>query len=307
MVEKIYRLSVPMLRTKPVERALSVWNKALLALLRKCYPAYCRKHPVTRGVTDEKYDKEIVVSLTTFPARYETIGMTLESLLRQTMKPNRILVWLTKAENPNQVIPEAFLPFVDKGVEVCFSDSNLMPHNKSYHTAKLDADRYIITVDDDIVYPEGLIQRLYTTYKANDPKTVVCELAHWITLDEDGVPRPYDQRDMEAKGMAGPSHRLMAKGVGGVLYPPGFFRDGYFDEETIRATCLMADDLWLKFQEVVRGYPVVKTKRYAKQVFTLEQRSQKVSLNSINNGEKRNNVQLKNLLDTFPDIPWASF
>ena len=69
MVEKIYRLSVPMLRTKPVERALSVWNKALLALLRKCYPAYCRKHPVTRGVTDEKYDKEIVVSLTTFPAR----------------------------------------------------------------------------------------------------------------------------------------------------------------------------------------------------------------------------------------------
>ena len=67
------------------------------------------------------------------------------------------------------------------------------------------------------------------------------------------------------------------------------------------------DDLWLKFQEVVRGYSVVKTRRYAKQVFTLEKRSQKVSLSSINNAEKRNNVQLKNLLDTFPDIPWDSF
>lgn len=307
MVEQIYRLSVPMLRTQPVERALSVWNKSLLAWLRRFYPDYCRKHPVSRGVTDQKYEKEIVVSLTTFPARYETIGMTLESLLRQTMKPNRILVWLTKEENPEQKIPEAFLPYVEKGVEVCFSDSNLMPHNKSFHTAKLNADRYIITVDDDIVYSEKLIERLYTTYKANDPQTVVCELAHWITLDETGVPQPYDRWDMESKGIAGPSHRLMAKGVGGVLYPPNFFRDGYFDEETIRATCLMADDLWLKFQEALRGYRVVKTRRYAKQVITLNEESQKVSLNSKNNGEKRNNVQLKNLIDRFPEIPWASF
>ena len=92
-----------------------------------------------------------------------------------------------------------------------------------------------------------------------------------------------------------------------MLYPPDFFRDGYFDEDTIRRTCLMADDLWLKFQAVTRGYPVVKTRKYAKQVFTADVRSQRVSLCSKNNGEKRNNVQLRNLIEEFPDIPWTSF
>lgn len=307
MVEAMYRLSFPMMRKSIIRKPFSAWNKIIEAVLRRIYPFYCKKHPVVSGITDQKYDKEIVISLTTFPARYETAVLTLESILRQSMKPNKILLWLTKEENPEQKIPEPFRPYVDKGVQICFSDSNLMPHNKSFHTAKLDADRYIITVDDDILYSEKLIERLYTTYKANPVNTIVCELAHWITLDEAGLPKPYDQWDWEAKGISGPSHRLMAKGVGGVLYPPDFFRDGYFDEDTIRRTCPMADDLWLKFQEVVRGYVVVKTRRYAKQVFTADVRSQKVSLNSKNNGEKRNNVQLGNLIEEFRDIPWTSF
>ena len=307
MVEIMYRLSFPMVRSKVIDKLFRGWNKIIVAILRKLYPAYCKCHPVVSGVTDQKYDKEVVISMTTFPARYETAVFTLESILRQTMKPNKILLWLTKEENPEQKIPELFLPYVEKGVQVCFSDSNLMPHNKSFHTAKMGADRYIITVDDDILYSERLVERLYGTYQANPANTVVCELAHWITLDEEGLPRPYDEWDHEAKGIAGPSHRLMAKGVGGVLYPPDFFRDGYFDEDTIRRTCLMADDLWLKFQAVTRGYPVVKTRKYAKQVFTADVRSQRVSLCSKNNGEKRNNVQLRNLIEEFPDIPWTSF
>lgn len=305
MIEAIYRISFPMVPNKLINKLFFVWNKIVAAFLRAVYPAYCRRHPVTSGVTDYQYDHEIVVSLKTFPPRYESAVWALESMLRQSMKPNKILLWLTKEENPGQAVPERFVPYVEKGVQICFSDLNLKPHDKCFHTALLDANRYIITVDDDVLYSEKLIERLYTTYRENPANTVVCQQAHQILLDEAGIPKPYSQWGCEAKGMTGPSHLLMAKGAGGVLYPPGFFRDVYFDVDTIQRTCPFADDLWLKFNEILRGYPVVKTRKYAKNVITSTMESQKVSLNSINNGEKRNDVQLKNLIAEFPDIPWT--
>ncbi|MGM9604492.1 MAG: hypothetical protein ACI3XG_05460 [Faecousia sp.] len=304
MIETFYSLSFPMVRSKLISKLFSAWNKLVAAFLRMAYPAYCKRHPVTIGVTDEEYDRELVISMTTFPARYDSAVLTLESILRQTMKPNKILLWLTAEENPDRKVPQQFLPYESKGVQICFSDIHLMPHNKSFHTAEMDADRYIITVDDDILYSEKLVERLYTTYRTQPANTIVCELAHRIQLDASGIPKPYDQWDWESKGISGPSHLLMAKGVGGVLYPPGFFRDGYFDINTIRKTCLFADDLWLKFQEILGDFLVVKTKAYAKNVYPTSKSSQRISLASKNNGENRNNVQLKKLIEEFPDIDW---
>lgn len=304
MIETFYRLSFPMVRNKIINKLFFAWNKLVAAFLQMAYPVYCKRHPVTSGVTDEKYDRELVISMATYPARYDSAVLALESILRQTMKPNKILLWIAADENPDRIVPRQFLPFESKGVQVCFTDIPLKPHNKSFHTAKIDADRYIITVDDDILYSEKLVERLYTTYRTQPANTIVCELAHRIQLDASGIPKPYDQWDWESKGISGPSHLLMSKGAGGVLYPPCFFRDGYFDVNTIRKTCLYADDLWLKFQEILSDYMVVKTNAYAKNVYTTSKGSQRVSLASKNNGENRNNLQLKNLIEAFPDIDW---
>ena len=304
MLDFFYGISIPMQKNRLLNKAAFVWNRFVRFLMRKLYPGYCRRHPVTSGVTEKDYGAPVIISFTSFPARMKTIASTIESIMRQTMKPNKIILWLTEDENPGQKIPAEVQPFLNAGLEVRFSRENLKPHNKSFHTAALYPDSFIITVDDDVLYSESLVKRLFDTYRKSEKKTVVCEMAHEIRIGEDGKPKDYDQCNWESIGISGPSHLLLAKGVSGVLYPPGFFADEYFDLDAIKENCLMADDLWLKFMELVRGYKVKKTRAWAKNVYTSSKASQKVSLTAINNGENRNNLYLSKLIEKYPAIDW---
>lgn len=50
------------------------------------------------GITKNKYsDKELIISLTSFPERMKDIKCTLYSLLTQSLKPNKIILWLTES------------------------------------------------------------------------------------------------------------------------------------------------------------------------------------------------------------------
>lgn len=48
------------------------------------------------GVSNQSYGSELIVSLTTYPARIEGIHYVIESLLMQSMKPNRVILWLAE-------------------------------------------------------------------------------------------------------------------------------------------------------------------------------------------------------------------
>ena len=39
-------------------------------------------------------DKELIVSLTSYPKRFDILPITIQSLLNQTVKPDRIILWL---------------------------------------------------------------------------------------------------------------------------------------------------------------------------------------------------------------------
>lgn len=48
--------------------------------------------------TDTISEKKIVVSLTSFPARIKKVHIVIESLLNQTIKPDKIILWLSKEQ-----------------------------------------------------------------------------------------------------------------------------------------------------------------------------------------------------------------
>ena len=250
-LEFFYLISFPAVRPKLVSKAFGLWNRLISGAAKKLYPSHCEKRKNTVGVCNTNYnDFEVVISLTSFPSRMNTIKWTLESLCRQSMKPNRIELWLCSDEFGNENIPDELTEFVSRGIEVKFTDINLKPHNKSFHSARENPNRLIITVDDDVLYSERLVEKLYAEYLKSDKHTVICEHAHRITFDRMGRVKMYNQWDWDSKGIQGPSMLLMPKGVGGVLYPLGFFGELYFDLDTINRCCLSNDDLWLK----VNGY-----------------------------------------------------
>lgn len=54
------------------------------------------------GVNQQQRNPRLIVSLTSFPQRIGEIQYTLYSLLKQTCKPDAVILWLAEDEFPNR-------------------------------------------------------------------------------------------------------------------------------------------------------------------------------------------------------------
>lgn len=214
---------------------------------------------VAEAVRKDTLPHELVVSLTTYPARIVTLPSVLEPLCRQTMRPDRIVLWLCRSEFPGGEVdvPASVLAYRARGVEIHFVDESLKPHTKYLFAMRAYPDAAIVTVDDDIAYPDDLVETLWKSYLRH-PHAVSAMRAHRIALDRRGCPRPYLYWEFDCNmWIDRPRHALFATGAGGVLYPPHILPDEALDSARIRAKSLRNDDLWLKFAELKAGVPVV--------------------------------------------------
>ena len=66
-------------------------------------PAFYR--PVTSwGLNNQPREEHMTISLTTYPGRIKTVHFTIETLLNQTMKPDRVVLWLGEDKFPGKSI-----------------------------------------------------------------------------------------------------------------------------------------------------------------------------------------------------------
>ena len=200
---------------------------------------------------------ELIISLTSFPARIKTVHLTINSLLCQSRKADMVLLWLAEDQFPQREaqLPQELTYLTAKGLTIRWCE-DLRPHKKYYHTMREYPESIVITVDDDVEYPNDLVETLYDSYKAF-PYAVSCMRAHEITFNADGTLKPYSEWVYQSKRVLQPSMYLIATGVGGVLYPPHCLSKEVFNLESIHALCLNADDLWLKAMEVLAMTPTV--------------------------------------------------
>jgi len=238
--------------------------------------------------------QHVVVSLTSFPARFDTLHFAIKSILNQSMKPNLIFLCLTKEEVKNESeLPDSVLTLKKYGLQIFFADDNLKPHNKYYYAMKQYPESLIITVDDDNMYDKTLIRDLYASY-TKYPDIISARRVHKITKNENNNILPYNKWRYEYKKETRPSYDLLATGVGGVLYPPGILPMEAFDAKKIRELCLNADDIWLKFMQLKNNIPVVWVK--GRRVHPLNiKKAQKITLQKSNYHEKTNDKYINNL------------
>lgn len=196
---------------------------------------------------------KVVVSLTSYPLRYPTLHLCIESLFSQTVSPDSIVLYIYKQDTP---LPEKVITYLKKGLEIRLVDDDLKPHKKYFYAMQEFSNDIIITVDDDVIYPIDLIEKLLFSFKSF-PKAVSAGRAHGICLKEDGTPSRYIDWEWESNNYCKPSYRLMATGVGGILYPPHCLVSEIFNTSSIRKYCLTQDDVWLKCMEIISKVPVV--------------------------------------------------
>lgn len=251
-----------------------------------------------------KYIDDIVVSLTSYPARFKTLDMCLKSLLVQTIKPYKIVVYLGN-DSSYEDIPDNILAYEKYGIEFRIDKSeDLKPHKKYYYAMQEFKDKNIVTVDDDVVYPPKMLERLYEAH-LNNSHVICAGRVHRITFDENGRINEYDKWMHGDDLIKTPSAQLVPIGIGGVLYPPKTMNEKMFDIKSIKELCLKADDLWLKCSSCSVGTKVFAVCNASKYLYELEE-AQSTALKKGNVNLKQNDIYFENAIKFF-DLQNVSF
>lgn len=272
-------------------------NKIIERLVNVLYKMYIHIKNVDRGVTEEKRCRMVIVSLTSYPGRIKKVSLCIQSLLRQSIKPDKVILWLAREQFKNiSCVPNKIRSLQKVGLEIRFCD-DLKSYKKIIYTGQEYPNDIIVTADDDVIYPEDWLERLLATWKHHQ-KCVCCYRAHGIKFDDNYQPLPYAQWDGGANGITNPSFFLLPTGVCGVLYPPDAFKDVKCNISMIKQLCPLSDDMWLKIVTLKKKIKDVKVDGYSKDWFAVTN-SQKSNLTAINVGGGENDIALKKLIDYY--------
>lgn len=244
-------------------------------------------------------EKRVVVSMATYKERYQTIIPTLKSLLLQTYKPDKIIVWLDENVPENRITKEMQM-YKKYGIEYRHTTEGLKPHKKYFYAMQEFSDAIIITVDDDSIYSKDLIESLMKQHERY-PNCICARRVHKIQMDATGKIKPYKNWIYECRKEKEPSYLLCATGDGGVLYPPNIMPTDTFNSDAIKSLCLCADDIWLKFMELKAGIKV----SWAPSIYVMPyetKNSQRAALNTTNTNAGGNDLYIKNLLRQYPEV-----
>lgn len=226
-------------------------------------PFYCKyyeklmPHKLS-GINTHPRQKKIIVSLASYPARFSTLHLCLKSILNQTLKPDAIILNIDDYVSINE-IPEEVQSLQKYGLTIKFVPHDLKPHKKYLFTMQEYPDAIIITIDDDVIYRRNLIKQLFLSY-TKYPNAISAMRVHKMRKTEKNMIDKYTKWFFEFSHCTQPSFALCATGIGGILYPPHSLDTEVFNISQIKALCLKADDIWLKFMELRQKTPVVWVK-----------------------------------------------
>lgn len=245
-------------------------------------------HDEQQGVSNEKYcDSEIIVSLTTYGKRLRDVCLTIESIMQQTLLPNRIVLNLDYSYN-GEHIPNALKKQMDRGLEINFC-KDIRSYTKLIPTIKKYPADAVITIDDDVIYSFDLIENLVISYLSK-PNNIHSARTHVMTFNQDKSLKSYNDWKMCSSDCDNPRH-LFFTGVGGVLYPPGCLGEEVMNEEVFSTICPMADDVWFNAMALKNGTEITKvpTRSSSGEDYVLNDSVQDVGLFNINTGVRCEN------------------
>ncbi|MBC9246396.1 glycosyltransferase family 2 protein [Paracoccus sp. 11-3] len=207
--------------------------------------------PLNKG-RDHGLPAPLVVSLTSYAARFDTLALTLRGLLGQTVRPDHVILWLDEGD-VSKVPPEVqALTASGLQIEVC---PGWRSYKKIVPTLLKYPDSYIVTADDDVYYDADWLDGLVAA--AQGGAAIACHRAHLVTLDATGKPRPYVDWDHNIE-QAQKSPLVFLTGVSGVIYAPGSLHPDVTNADRFTQLAPRSDDVWLYWMHRLNGVEAQK-------------------------------------------------
>ena len=224
--------------------------------------------------TKDKKDieKDVILSLTSIPDRMFDIHFTIYSLLKQSVKPEKIILYLGKEKFPNgeKDVPDNVLIFKDFGLEFRFVE-DIRSFTKLIPALKEFPDKIIVTADDDIFYEKDWLKNLVETHKKYPNNIIEHKHLNIKFQTQHQLPRPTGESmgegENNSKELYSPlpyrqwtnnienqsSYTNFLMGVGGVLYPPNSLFKDVTEKNLFLRLCPHNDDVWFWTMAVLNG------------------------------------------------------
>lgn len=196
----------------------------------------------------------VVVTLTSYPGRIAGVHLTIESLVNQSVRPDKIVLWLAETQFPGREndLPEALRALESDlfSIEWC---EDLRSYKKLIPAIENYPDSLLITVDDDFIFSSNLVAKLLDGYERH-PDCVICSR----------VTKFHECNSVFFADTGGfsywrePSALNKLAGGAGCLYPPGCLDREVLNLEACMRLAPTSDDLWFWLMAVKNGTKIYR-------------------------------------------------
>ena len=242
---------------------------------------FCKKHPVDfifkevteSGINQDKRTPRLIVSLTTFPARIDTVYKTITTLMQQTLKPDEIVLWLADSQFPDRKLPDNLTRLEQFGLSIKWCE-DIRSYKKLIPSLIEYPDDIIVTVDDDNYYDPRLLEFLYNSYLQN-PECIHARQAFRVKYNKD-LKLSMHSRSYVYDSTYLPSFLNEPVGCGGVLYPPHCLDENVLNKEQFMSIIPTNDDIWFWGHALKKGTKIKVIKdNYNLKMYVVEDTQEK--------------------------------
>ena len=123
---------------------------------------------------NHKLPNELIISLTSWPGRIKTVHITIESLFEQSLKADKVILWLASEQFPNKEkdLHDELQDLKNNCLEIEWY-KDIRSYKKLIPTLKMYPEAIIVTADDDNIYPVMWLEKLVHSY-LKYPKDIHC-------------------------------------------------------------------------------------------------------------------------------------
>ena len=232
------------------------------------------------GVTNYKKNPQLIVSLTSFPQRIQAVVNTIKTLLNQTTKPDRIVLWLAEEQFPQlyKDLPDELKNLEKFGLEIKWCE-DLRSYKKLIPSLRECPADIIVTADDDILYAEDWLESLYNEYLKN-PENIYVRRARRVFIEENRIKHISVKEDIFTKN-EGASYKNRIAGGSGCLFPPASLHPDVMNIDLVKNLIPTHDDVFFWAMGVLNKRKIQVVKGFSANMY-VQPEVQKYGLCKIN-------------------------
>ncbi len=253
-------------------------------------------HYCYNNISKENSNKKVIVSLTSYSSRVTRIvSFSIKSLMCQSYRPDKIILWLDKDEWNNNNIPSSLKKLQNYGLVIQYCE-DLKSYKKIIPALKQYPDDLIITCDDDLYYKPDFIKGLVDEYNKH-PYLLNVYRAFTIKTMSNGNLLPY--RDWTRANEGDIGFNFFPTTGGGCIYSMQLLYRDVTSKDLFQQLAPKADDVWMYFMTILNNTQihVCKSKNMYYEIDSLYQFFHKNSnLKSVNVNQLQNDVQINSII-----------